>query len=131
MINDYIKVLLVAVIFVGLLVAPALAADKANEKPVKIYFFCGGGPGGTASSKVFRGAKKAEEILDDRVDVEYKWSDWNPQKMVNQFQEAVSAHPDGIAIMGHPGVEALKPFVEKAEEKGIVVTSQNVELPEL
>ncbi len=131
MINDYIKVLLVAVIFVGLLVAPALAADKANEKPVKIYFFCGGGPGGTASSKVFRGAKKAEEILDDRVDVEYKWSDWNPQKMVNQFQEAVSAHPDGIAIMGHPGVEALKPFVEEAEEKGIVVTSQNVELPEL
>jgi len=129
--NNVLNLLLVSVVIIGILAVPALAQNKNTEKPIEIYFFPGGSPGGTASSKVFKGAKKAEEILGDRVNVEYKWSDWNPQKMVNQFQEAVSANPDGIAIMGHPGVEALKPFVNEAIDRGIVVTSQNVELPAL
>lgn len=131
MIKSNLRILLISVLLVSMLAAPAIASSHMAEEPIEIYFFPGGSPGGTAASKVFKGAKKAEEILGDRVDVKYKWSDWNPQKMVNQFQEAVSANPDGIAIMGHPGVDALKPFVEEAEEKGIVVTSQNVELPEL
>ena len=130
MVKSYLKVLLVSVVLLGLLVAPALAAEE-SEKPVEIYFFPGGSPGGTFATVVQRGAREAAKILGDRVDVKYKWSNWNPQKMVNQFQEAIAARPDGIAIMGHPGVEALKPFVEEAIEKGIIVTSQNVTLPEL
>lgn len=115
---------------VGLMAMPAMAAEGADD-PVEIYFFPGGSPGGTFATVVYNGAKKAAEILGDRVNVHYRWSEWSPQKMVNQFQQAVAANPDGIAIMGHPGVDAYKSFVEEAEEKGIIVTSQNVTLPEL
>lgn len=105
--------------------------SRAQEDPVEIYFFPGGAPGGTFASVVFNGAKHAEEVLGDRVDVKYKWSDWSPQKMVSQFQQAIAANPDGIAIMGHPGTQAYRRFVKQAREKGIIVTSQNVPLPEL
>jgi len=121
--------LLASVFGMMLLTAPAISQKK--EQPVVIYFFCGGPPGGTFSTVVYNGARTAAEILGDRVNVKYVWSDWNPHKMVSQFQQAVAVHPDGIAVMGHPGVEALKPFVEEAERVGIVVTSQNVTLPEL
>jgi len=121
--------LLASVFGMTLLTAPAISQKK--EEPVVIYFFCGGPPGGTFSTVVYNGARTAAEILGDRVNVKYVWSDWNPHKMVSQFQQAVAVHPDGIAVMGHPGVEALKPFVEEAERVGIVVTSQNVTLPEL
>lgn len=122
--------ILVMVVALGtaLFAGPALPQE---EEPVDIYFFCGGPPGGTFATVVYNGAKKAAEILGNRVNVKYVWSDWNPQKMVSQFQEAVAMEPDGICVMGHPGVDALKPFVEEAEKKGIVVTSQNVTLPEL
>lgn len=130
MVKSYIKVLLVSVVLLGLLAGPALAAED-SEDPVEIYFFPGGSPGGSFATVVQRGAKEAAEILGDRVKVRYKWSEWDPQKMVNQLQEAISARPDGIAIMGHPGDEAYKPFVEEAVEKGIIVTSQNTTLPEL
>lgn len=130
MVKSYLKVLLVSVVLLGLLAGPALAAED-SEDPVEIYFFPGGSPGGSFATVVQRGAREAAEILGDRVKVRYKWSEWDPQKMVNQLQEAISARPDGIAIMGHPGDEAYRPFVEEAVEKGIIVTSQNTTLPEL
>ncbi|GAJ11655.1 unnamed protein product, partial [marine sediment metagenome] len=109
---------------------PSIVA-QASEGPVVIYFFPGGAAGGTFATVVYNGAKAAEEILGDRVEVRYLWSGWSPQKMVDQFQQAVAANPDGIAIMGHPGDEAYKPFVEEAEKQGIIVSSQNTTLPEL
>jgi simple sugar transport system substrate-binding protein len=129
MLKKLSSLLLISVLGMALLAVPAISQQK--EKPIEIYFFPGGPPGGTFSTVVYNGAKAAAEILGDRVDVKYKWSDWNPQKMVSQFQETVAVRPDGIAIMGHPGVDALKPFVEEAEREGIIVTSQNVTLPEL
>lgn len=122
-------IMLASVLGVALLAMPAISQEK--EEPVEIYFFPGGPPGGTFSTVVYNGAKAAADILGDRVDVKYRWSDWNPHKMVSQFQETVAVHPDGIAVMGHPGVDALKPFIEEAERVGIIVTSQNVTLPEL
>jgi simple sugar transport system substrate-binding protein len=131
MVKNHLKILLISLVLVGMMAAPAFASSHSDD-PIEIYFFPGGSPGGPFATVVQRGAKEAASILGDRVDVKYKWSDWNSQKMVNQFQEAMAANPDGIAMMGHPGVEALKPFIEEAvEEKGIVVTSQNVTLPEL
>ena len=124
--------LLTALVLVfGMVFFAGPLVSQAKERPVVIYFFCGGPPGGTFSTVVYNGARTAAEILGDRVDVKYIWSDWNPHKMVSQFQEAVAVRPDGICIMGHPGVDALKPFVEEAERVGIIVTSQNVTLPEL
>ncbi len=132
MLKNNLKFLLVSIVLVGLIAAPAFAQGETAEEPIEIFFFPGGSPGGPFATVVQKGAKEAAEILGDRVNVKYKWSDWNPQKMVNQLQEAIASDPDGIAIMGHPGVDAYEPFVEEAvEEEGIVVTSQNVTLPEL
>lgn len=118
----------IAVVGLGLLVFGLLGVGQ--EKLV-IYFFCGGPPGCPFATVVYNGAKAAAEILGDRVEVRYVWSDWNPEKMVIQFQEAVAARPHGIAIMGHPGDEALAPFVAEARAKGIIVTSMNTTLPKL
>ena len=77
---------------------------------------------------VYNGAKQAELDLGCKVD--YVWSDWDPQKMIQQFREVVATRPDGIAVMGHPGDEAFDPLIIDAESKGIIVTSQNTELPQ-
>jgi simple sugar transport system substrate-binding protein len=78
---------------------------------------------------VYNGALQAAEDLG--ANVEYVWSDWNPEQMVTQFAEAAATQPDGIAIMGHPGDEAFQAVVDEAEAQGIIVTSQNTTLPTL
>ncbi len=104
----------------------AEAAGKHFEG-ISITFFPGGSEGGPFASVVYRGAKAAEEDLGVKVD--YVWSDWLPDKMVAQFKDAIARRPDGIAVMGHPGVAAYAPLVEEAISKGIIVTSQNTTLP--
>jgi len=95
----------------------------------KIVFFPGSSPGGVFGVNVYNGAKQAAKDLG--ANVQYVWSDWDPAKMVSQFKQAIAAKPAGIAVMGHPGDAALKPWVTQAEKKGIIVTSQNTELPTL
>ena len=79
------------------------AAGK-HFKGISIVFFPGGSEGGPFASVVYRGAKAAEEDLGCKVD--YVWSGWLPDRMVAQFKDAIARRPDGIAIMGHPGVAA-------------------------
>jgi simple sugar transport system substrate-binding protein len=118
--------MLLLVTFLVLVGSPAFAEGKRFEG-IRIRFFCGGPPGGPFASVVYRGAKAAEEDLG--CTVEYVFSDWDPEKMVNQFKEAIASKPDGIAIMGHPGDDALDPLIDQAFEQGIIVTSQNTTLP--
>ena len=94
-----------------------------------IIFFPGGSPGGPFETVVYNGAVAAEKDLGPNV--EYVWSDWNPEKMVTQFAEAMATKPDGIAIMGHPGDDAFEPLVQEAVAQGIIVTSQNTTLPRI
>jgi simple sugar transport system substrate-binding protein len=94
-----------------------------------IVFFPGGAPGGPFETVVYNGALAAAADLG--ANVEYVWSDWNPEQMVTQFAEAAATQPDGIAIMGHPGDDAFQAVVDDAEAQGIIVTSQNVSLPQL
>jgi simple sugar transport system substrate-binding protein len=96
---------------------------------MKITFFPGGTPGGGFETVVYNGARAAEAAFGPTVS--YQWSDWDPNKMITQFQEAVATGPDGIAVMGHPGDEAFKPLVDDAVSKGILVTAMNTELPQL
>ncbi|MBN2117338.1 MAG: substrate-binding domain-containing protein [Anaerolineales bacterium] len=105
---------------------PAPAQDGGWCSGTKIIFFPGGAPGGSFETVVYNGALAA--AADTGADVEYVWSDWNPEKMITQFSEAMATSPDGIAVMGHPGNEAFAPLVDEAEEKGILVTSMNVQL---
>ncbi len=107
--------------------APAQTAGWCSD--TDIIFFPGGSPGGPFATVVYNGAVQAAADLG--ANVEYVWSDWNPENMITQFSEAVATGPDGIAIMGHPGDEAFRPLVEDAEEQGIVVTSMNTQLEEL
>jgi simple sugar transport system substrate-binding protein len=106
---------------------PAVQAEGKHFEGIHIVFFPGGNEGGPFASVVYRGAKAAEEDLGPKVD--YVWSGWLPDRMVAQFKDAVARKPDGIAIMGHPGVAAFAPLVDEAEAKGIIVTSQNTSLP--
>ena len=94
-----------------------------------LVFFPGGTSGGGFETVVYNGAKAAEAAFGPTVT--YQWSDWDPDKMITQFNEAVATGPDGIAIMGHPGDDAFGPLVDDARAEGILVTSMNVELQEL
>jgi simple sugar transport system substrate-binding protein len=94
-----------------------------------IVFFPGGPEGGPFATVVYNGAVAAEEVLGANVD--YVWSDWDPEKMLTQFREAVATQPDGIAIMGHPGSDAFAPLVDEAVAAGIIVTSQNTTLADI
>jgi simple sugar transport system substrate-binding protein len=96
-------------------------------KGMKIVFFPGGTAGGGFETVVYNGAKAAAAALGPSVT--YQWSDWDPNKMITQFQQAVATHPDGIAIMGHPGDSAFDPLIDQARSQGIYVTVMNTELP--
>jgi len=113
----------------GYAATPASATDPTDKwcKDVKIVFFPGGPAGGVFANNVFNGAKQAE--LDLGPTVSYVFSDWDPQKMIQQFQEVAATKPDGIAVMGHPGEDAFEPLIDAAEKNGIIVTSQNTTLP--
>jgi simple sugar transport system substrate-binding protein len=108
---------------------------KASPAPAKwcsnvhIVFFPGGPANAVFSNNVFNGAKQAEADLGPKV--EYVFSDWDPLKMIAQFREVAATKPDGIAIMGHPSDEGFDPLIEAAESNGIIVTSQNTELPKM
>ncbi len=133
--------LVIASILVGCTVpatpAPQTAAQPAAQQAaagpagwcsdVKIVFFPGGPAGGVFANNVYNGAKQAQADLG--ANVQYVFSDWDPQKMIQQFREAAATNPDGIAVMGHPGDEAFSPLIDDAEAQGIIVTSQNTELP--
>jgi simple sugar transport system substrate-binding protein len=140
-----ITVLLLALGLVLIACAPAPAAAPAEEEAapaeeeaapaeegekwcsgVNIVFFPGGPPGGPFATVVYNGAVQAEKDLGPNV--EYVWSDWDPEKMVTQFVEAAATKPDGIAVMGHPGEDAFEPVIEEAIANGIIVTSQNTTL---
>ena len=105
----------------------AYAAADMSCAGKNFVFFPGGPEGGSFASIVYAGAKLAADQTGCKVD--YVWSDWNPQKMVQQFSEAIARKPTGISIMGHPGEEALGPLIDQAEKAGIIVTVSNVPLP--
>ncbi len=109
--------------------APAEATGTKWAKDVHIVFFPGGPAGGVFANNVYNGAKQAEADLGCKVD--YVFSDWDPQKMIQQFSEAVATKPDGIAVMGHPGEDSFRTLIDDAVAKGIIVTSQNTDLPSI
>lgn len=94
---------------------------------VKIRFFCGGDAGDAFASIVYKGALAAEQDLG--CDVEYVFSGWNVEKMLDQLREAIAGKPNGIAMMGHPGDDAVMPLAKEAYEAGIAMMYQNVDVP--
>ena len=117
---------IVCVVLALAMVAGVASAQTKWAQGIHIVFFPGGPQGGVFAVNVYNGARQAEYDLGVKVD--YVWSDWDPQKMIQQFQEAVAQKPDGICIMGHPGDAAFDSLIDQAEAKGIIVTSGNTTL---
>jgi len=112
----------------------AYAAPLAGPTPswgsgVHIRFFAGGNAGDLFASIVFNGAKQAETDLGPTVD--YIFSGWDVSMMTDQLRQAIAAGPDGIAMMGHPGDDALMPLAQQAHDAGILMEYQNVDLPKV
>jgi len=107
--------------------APTPAAGAKWCSNVNIVFFPGGPQGGVFAVNVYNGAVQAQSDLGPKVN--YVWSNWDPQTMIQQFQTSAATKPDGIAVMGHPGDESFDSLIDAAEKQGIIVTSQNTPLP--
>ena len=109
--------------------APQEAPTPGWGSSVKIRFFAGGNAGDAFASIVFNGAQQAQSDIGANVD--YVFSGWDVNKMTDQLREAIAAQPDGIAMMGHPGDDALMPLAQQAHDAGILMEYQNVDLPKV
>jgi len=122
-----------AVLAAGAFFGSKFLRPSASESKVcggvKVDFFGGGDPKDSFSKVVYAGALQAQSDLG--ANVNYIWSGWDSDKMVSQFKDAVAGLPDAIAMMGHPGASALGPLIDEAERKNIIVTMQNVDIPEV
>jgi len=109
--------------------ATTAQADSLRDKwcsNVHLRFFAGGAEGDAFASIVYNGALQAAK--DTGAQVDYVFSGWKAETMVQQLREAVAAKPDGIAMMGHPGNDAIMPLAEQASKAGIKMMYQNVPL---
>jgi len=121
-----LTLILVALVLAGALFA---ATAVAQEKQIVIYMQCGGTQGDGATLARTNGARAAAAA--NNVKLIEQYSKWDQQTMIDQFKQAVAAHPDGIEIMGHPGEAAFAALVDDAEAQGIIVTSGNNPLPSI
>ncbi len=108
---------------------PAHATDPVAKwcQGVKIAAFPGGPQGGVFANNVYNGYRQAE--LDLGPCVTYYFSDWDPNKMLTQLQQAIATKVDGIAFMGHPGDAATDPLIDQAFAQGTIFTTANTALP--
>ena len=122
-----------AVLVAALLGTTAVAQAEALRdnwcKDVKLRFFVGGAEGDAFGTIVYNGAKQAAN--DTGAQVEYVFSGWSSEKMVQQLREAVASKPNGIAMMGHPGDDSIMPLAEQAAADGIKMMYQNVPVPKV
>ena len=126
------KILMVTLAVLAILCFAAASLFAQAKKPAEgivIYAQMGGTSGDPSTLPRELGAKMAAEFWGAKVN--YQYSAWQPDVMIAQFKEAVAAKPDGIVIMGHPGVESFRPFVDEAAKKGIIITTDNTPLTEL
>jgi len=125
------RLFLIVLLSLLLYVPAATAADVEDRTGdgMHIWFDTGGPVGGTYNTVVYNGAKAAANDIGARITFVY--SDWSPEKMVENFKKALAARPTGIVVMGHPGDAAYMPFIEEARQSGIRVTAVDTPLPEI
>ena len=125
-------VFLLAFIFSLTSVTLAQTSDLERQgwcEDVTIRFFAGGAEGDNFAGIVQRGALAAARDLG--ANVQYVFSGWDSETMTQQLREAVAQRPDGIAMMGHPGSDAIMPLAAEAAKAGIIMMYQNVDVPEV
>jgi simple sugar transport system substrate-binding protein len=123
------SILLSTATAVMLAAGAAFAADGPG-KGVTIYMQMGGNAGdGTTLARQTGAAAAAKALGVDALNEQF--SGWAPEKMIEQFKQALAAKPSCIVIMGHPGNEAFADLVKQAFDQGVVVTHGNAPLSEL
>ncbi len=108
-------------------IGTAWAGDWCSGQTIRL--FSGGPAGGAFNSIIDRGAMQAAE--DTGANVQIIYSEWDFDKMVTQLREAISQAPDGIAMMGHPGDDAIMPLAAEAAAAGIPIMYMNVDVPKV
>ena len=96
---------------------------ETQSTDITVYMQMGGNQGDPSTLARTNGAKAAADALGITLIEQY--SGWDPQVMIEQFNQALAASPDGIVIMGHPGEDAFESLVDEAVADGIIVTSGN------
>jgi simple sugar transport system substrate-binding protein len=123
--------IILSIFFISSVSSAAFAIERnlGNDwcSDVRIHFFAGGAEGDGFAGIVQTGAENA--IRDTGADAEILYSEWQSDRMIQQLREAIGAGVDGIAMMGHPGDEAIMPLAEMASEAGIMMMYQNVDVP--
>jgi len=110
-------------------VATGAIADPTEKwcSGVTIAAFPGGPQGGVFANNVYNGFRQAE--LDLGPTVTYYFSNWDPNLMLQQIQQAVATNVDGIATYGFAGEDATGPVVQQARAQGTIFTTLNTALP--
>ena len=123
--------LMTIVIFAFLTLCPVAPAGQLEPlgKGLTVWFDTGGPVGGPYNTIVQNGAVQA--AADMGCTLKLLYSDWNPEKMIENFKTAVAARPAGVVIMGHPGDDAYAPFVKEAMDAGVLVTCVDTDLPQI
>jgi simple sugar transport system substrate-binding protein len=116
-----------AVAFAG--VAMAQSTKGPLGEGMSMYMQMGGNPGDGATWARQTGAADAAKAFG--IQLHEQFSAWAPEKMLDEFREAMAAKPTCIGIMGHPGNGAFADLVAQARKDGIIVTSGNAPLTEL
>jgi len=105
-----------------------VVAEEGNPfSDLHLVYFSGGQAGETFSEYLHSGAMAAAEQLGVKVD--FIFSNWTPDTFIQQLREAIAANPNGIAMMGHAGDDAILPLAEQAYNDGIAMTYHNVDVP--
>jgi simple sugar transport system substrate-binding protein len=123
---------LLAATVAGMALFAAGGLSQAAEplgKGMVMYFQMGGNAGDGATWARTNGALAAGEAFGIKIIEQY--SAWQPEKMLEQFRQALAAKPDCIEIMGHPGNNAFEPLVKQARDRGILVTVGNSPLTKI
>jgi len=112
------------------MLASGALADPTEKwcSGVNIAAFPGGPQGGVFANNVYNGFRQAE--LDLGPNVTYYFSNWDPNLMLQQIQQAVATGVDGIATYGFAGEPATGPIVDQARASGIIFTTLNTALPD-
>ena len=122
----------VALLLVALVLFPSMAfgVDSSQEaKRFKVWFDTGGGPGESYGTVLQNGAAAAARDLD--LDIVFVYSDWNAEKMLENFRQGLTSKPDGMVVIGVPGDDAYEPLIDQAYAQGALVTCVDTPLPRL
>lgn len=136
-ISTIYAVILTAII-VGVVVGAAVWALAPKEvlvssaKPYEGYYIIviTGDEADPFTIPIAKGAKDAAEHFGCKVDVFFS-DGWREEEFLKNLRTAISLHPDGIAICPLGGREMYEAEIEKAYKEGIIVTFQNVDIPEI